>query len=89
LTAWTRGCARVLAFIALPIRLAAAGPDECRDATDQYTLALSVLADAIQVYGGCVAESNGRDDCSIEFSRLQLAQDNFLAAVSDYQSECG
>ena len=81
-------CACLPTLIIVPLRLAAAGPDECRDATDQYMLAVSVLADAIQVYAGCIVDSNGRDDCSIEFSRLQLAQDNFVVAVSDYQSEC-
>jgi hypothetical protein len=87
LAAWMKGCAGLFGFI--PIRLAYAGPEECRDASDQYTLAVTVLADAIQVYAGCIAESSGRDDCSTEFSRLQLAQDNFIAAVSDYQGECG
>ena len=88
MSAPVRKFASVLAFVALPLHVALAGPDECRDATDQYTVAVSILADALQVYEGCIAASNGHDDCSIEFANLQLAQDNFIAAVSDYQNEC-
>jgi hypothetical protein len=84
-----RKLACVLAVAILPVRMAAAGPDECRIPRVQYNSALSDLNDALRSYTRCVSESRGLDDCSIEFSALQSAQEDFESAVSDYQSECG
>ena len=61
---------------------------ECQDALDRYTAVLHDVVGALHRYGGCVAESRGHDDCSIEFSTLQSAQDDFESAVSSYQSDC-
>lgn len=60
----------------------------CRDAIDSYDAALSEVRDAIRAYATCVADSQGHDDCSSEFSALQSAQDEFKSAVSDYEGEC-
>jgi hypothetical protein len=35
-----------------------------------------------------VSQSNGRDDCSREFSGLRSAQDNFELAVSEFDRDC-
>jgi hypothetical protein len=62
--------------------------EACRDALDAYNSALPDVSTALRVYGNCVAESHGHDDCSSEFSSLQSAQDDFETAVSNYESEC-
>jgi hypothetical protein len=77
------------AFATIAETAAVAGPDECREAVDQYNNALSELRDAVRAYTTCIADSRGHDDCSSEFSALQSAQDDFESAVSEYQSECG
>jgi hypothetical protein len=61
---------------------------ECRDARDAYRSAQSDLTDAIHNYGRCVSQSDGHDDCSVEFSTLQSAQNDFETAVSDYDEKC-
>jgi hypothetical protein len=78
----------VLAALALSIRLAGAGPSECRDAVDEYKSAKSDVADAVRRYANCVSSSDGHDDCSVEFSTLRSAQDDFESAVANYESEC-
>jgi hypothetical protein len=78
-----------VAFGTMIATSAAAGPDECRDAVDQYNNALSELRDAIRAYTTSIADSRGHDDCSSEFSAVQSAQDDFESAVAEYQSECG
>lgn len=62
--------------------------DECRDAVDNYNLVLSDVGGALRRYAHCVSDSQGHDDCSIEFSRLRSAQYDFETAVSEYQNEC-
>jgi hypothetical protein len=84
-----RGLIYVLAVVAFPVRIAVAGPDECRDAMERYVTAVSDLNYALRGYASCVAESRGHDRCSLEFSRLRSAQDDFDAAVSNYIGECG
>jgi len=67
---------------------ATADPDSCRDAIDQLKSAKSDVMDRIRSFASCVSSSDGRDDCSIEFSGLRSAEDDFESAVSDYESEC-
>jgi hypothetical protein len=69
--------------------MALAGSDECNDAVDNYNSALSDVGDTLKRYANCVSDSQGHDDCSIEFSQLKSAQDDFESAVSEYESECG
>jgi hypothetical protein len=70
------------------IHRASANPEECRDAIDSYRSAKSDISDALRRYARCISSSDGRDDCSSEFSALRSAQDDFETAVSDYGSEC-
>jgi hypothetical protein len=65
-----------------------ASPIECREAVDKYNSAVSDVSDALKRYRSCVADSQGHDDCSSEFSRLRSAQDDFESGVSEYGSEC-
>lgn len=51
-----------------------ADPEECREAIDQYKSAADEVRDALQQYASCIADSQGHDDCSSEFSNLQSAQ---------------
>lgn len=67
---------------------AAADPEECRDAVDQYRSAHEDLYSALKQYVVCLRDSRGHDDCSSEFSSLQTAQSDFEDAVSQYESEC-
>jgi|SRR5579883_2822836 hypothetical protein len=72
----------------VPVQSGRAGVEECGEAVAQYNAALSDLEDALRRYASCVADSRGHDDCSVEFSQLRSAQDDFETAVSEYESEC-
>jgi hypothetical protein len=83
-------CCMMFGWIAalVPAALARAGPEECRQAMEQYIVIASTVTDALASYEMCVMNSLGQDDCSLEFSRLQAAQSDFEAAVDAYQNEC-
>ena len=86
-----RKCAHWLLVAALSIatsQAASAGPDECREAAEQYKSADSEVASALSQYATCVTSSDGTDDCSSEFSSLSSAHDDFETAASHYVSEC-
>ncbi len=72
----------------LGISITRASPEEYKDAIDAYESAASDVDAALQAYSSCISTSEGRDDCSLEFSVLQSAQDDFESAVSDYDFEC-
>jgi hypothetical protein len=78
----------VTAALVLACGSVAADPEGCRDAVDAYSSASSEVLSAVRTYANCVASSRGRDDCSIEFSTLNSAHDDFESAVSEYESEC-
>jgi len=75
-------------FLALYGNVARSDTDECRDALDHYNSARSDVSSALRQYGRCVSDSKGHDDCSVEFSTLHSAQDDFESAVSEYQDKC-
>ena len=66
-----------------------ADSESCRTALDRYRPAKIDVFDAIKTCASCVKDSDGHDDCSSEFSRLQSEQDDFESAVSDYEGDCG
>jgi len=64
-----RKCACWAAAVVLGVATsdaASAGPDECRDAAEQYKTAVSEVTSALQQYATCVTSSDGTDDCSSE-----------------------
>jgi hypothetical protein len=65
-----------------------ADPDECREAVHKYRSAENAVNAALPVYGDCVANSGGRDECENEFSTLQSAQENFEFAASNFKDDC-
>jgi len=65
-----------------------ADPEECQEALHQYNAALSDISDALRTYARCVSDSKGHDDCSLEFSTLHSAQEDFESAVLAYESDC-
>jgi len=78
----------VIAALCVTAPMAHADTAECREAVDRYNEAIGEVANALRAYSRCVSDSRRHDDCSIEFSRLRSAQDDFETAVSDYESEC-
>jgi uncharacterized protein YjfI (DUF2170 family) len=78
-----------LALFLGSVAITTADTEECQDAVGQLRSAKSDLADPLKEYVACVRDSDGADDCSIEFSNLKSAQDDFESAVSDYASDCG
>jgi hypothetical protein len=80
----------VATLIVLPssVQKAYADPEECREAIDQYKMAIDDISPVLKRYAGCVSDSRGHDDRSSEFRRLRSAQDDFESAVSSYESEC-
>jgi hypothetical protein len=77
-----------IALLVSSDRVIRADPESCRNAVDQYKSARSEVFDAIKTYARCISDSDGRDDCSSEFSSVRSEQDDFETAVSDYESEC-
>jgi len=83
---------RALVLIALGLSMPLmavqdARADECGDAVHKYQSAENALSSALAVYGDCIADSRGRDECSNEFSHLDSANENFSFAVSNYKDE--
>ena len=77
-----------LAISLIPGSLANADPQECGEAASRYNSSLDDVSSALRSYTMCVSDSRGHDDCSLEFSTLQSAQDDFESAVSEYETEC-
>lgn len=75
----------LMCLLSVPVR---AGIDDCREAISSFRSARSDVFDAVKRYARCVADSDGHDDCSSEFSALQSAHDDFDSAASSYQSDC-
>jgi hypothetical protein len=69
-------------------RPARAGPDECKFAIDSYNSVVEEVSNTMKRYSRCVSDSQGHDDCSSEFRRLNSSQSDFETAVSNYGSEC-
>jgi hypothetical protein len=68
--------------------VARANPEECREAIRKYNAAIGDVSSALRVFTGCVNDSRGHDDCSTEFSTLQLAHSDFEDAVTAYGADC-
>jgi hypothetical protein len=68
--------------------LVAADQETCRGAVFIFKSTQSTVGDYLRRYVSCLSRNDGRSDCSIEFSRLRSAQEDFEKAVSDYQREC-
>jgi hypothetical protein len=84
---------KALGAVALTIVLlagvsATADPEACRGALRILKSARGGVGDYLRRYASCVSQSNGRDDCSREFSGLRSAQDNFELAVSEFDRDC-
>jgi hypothetical protein len=62
--------------------------DACRQVANRYEMAAAAIIDALRIYEKCVDASHGRDDCSAEYSDLDVAQDRFETAVSEYNERC-
>jgi len=84
----TRALVLIAFGLSMPLMAIPAYADECRDAVHKYQSAENALSAAINVYGDCIAESRGRDECSNEFSHLDSAHENFSFAVSNYKDDC-
>ncbi|ACL60469.1 hypothetical protein [Methylobacterium nodulans] len=61
---------------------------DCTGATDRYNTAVEEVAYQLKRYARCVRDSDGADDCAMEFGRLRNSQTDFEGAVADRQSEC-
>lgn len=78
----------VACFSMATSQAASAGPEECREAAEQYKSAVSEVTSALTQYATCVTSSDGTDDCSSEFASLSSAHNDFETAASQYASEC-
>jgi len=67
---------------------ATADQEACRGAVFALKSAKNTAGDYLRRYASCLSRSDGRNDCSSEFSRLRSVQEDFESAVSDYQREC-
>ena len=65
-----------------------AGPNECKTAIERYNTAVEEVPSTLRRYTRCISYSEGRDDCSREFSRIRAAHNEFGSAVADYEREC-
>lgn len=62
--------------------------DACQQAAKRYEIAADAITDALRSYEKCIVASRGRNPCSEEFSDLDVAQDRFETAVSEYNERC-
>lgn len=65
-----------------------ASPDECREVISEFNLAVNEISSTLKRYTTCISDSQGHDDCSIQFKRLKSAQGDFENAVARYETEC-
>ena len=72
---------------------ATAGPDECRDATEQLHPAQeqvesdqSNVNDAAEAYASCVKDNSEPGGCDSEHDELEHAQDDLESAQSEKES---
>jgi hypothetical protein len=85
----TRSLVLIALGLSIPLMaIQGARADECGDAVHKYQSAENALNAALNVYGDCIADSRGRDECSNEFSHLDSANENFSFAVSNYKGDC-
>ena len=68
--------------------MADSNTDACQRVAMRYEIAAAAITDALHSYEKCIAASRGRDTCSAEFSDLDVAQDRFETAVSEYDERC-
>lgn len=61
---------------------------QCAVAVDTYNSTISDVSSQLRRYSACLNDSQGKDDCSSEFSRLRRTQSDFESAVSAIQSYC-
>ena len=61
---------------------------ECQEAIGRYSRASREISEYARIYGNCIWNSRGLNDCSSEFSSLKDAQDDFEKAVSRYRKKC-
>ena len=73
---------------AVLIALAAASPDQCREASVSYNQMVAAIHDAIRDYSRCLMASLARDDCGVEFIELQVTHRDFEAAVTQRAAKC-
>jgi len=55
---------------------------------DAYNQSIETVSSTMRRYSNCVANSEGKDDCSLEFRRLRNAQSDFETAVGQIGMEC-
>jgi hypothetical protein len=72
----------------VPCVTATADDEACRGAMFVFRSGKTTVGDYVRRYASCLSRSDGHSDCSSEFSRLRSAQEDFEAAVLDYQREC-
>ena len=60
---------------------------ECQEAIGRYSRASKEISEYARIYGNCIWNSRGLNDCSSEFGSLKDAQDDFEKAVSTYRKE--
>jgi hypothetical protein len=80
------------AFSGIVVALTLASPPitdrDCRDASERYERAVSVVIDALRAYEKCIVSGQKQDACSSQIDELVSAHDEFADAVSEYPSEC-
>lgn len=61
---------------------------DCKEAHSKFSDAFRDVQYALNRYVRCMNNTDGTDDCSIEFRRLKYAQGDIETASSDIQSNC-
>jgi hypothetical protein len=66
----------------------AAAQTDCNSYMDDYQVALQDVSNTLRLYGRCVDQSGGQDDCALQFKALEKAQKNFDRAVLQIRFNC-
>ncbi|GEP08037.1 hypothetical protein MOX02_60750 [Methylobacterium oxalidis] len=78
----------ILSSLSLGILSVSPALADCSHAISTYNLAISDVSSRLKRYASCVSDSQGKDECSLEFGRLRSAQGDFELAVSGVQTNC-
>jgi hypothetical protein len=81
---------RLAALSALLVAVPAAAPAQvdCGGARRDYNDALDHIQTSFRPYVKCINESNGANDCVLEFKQLERAQKRFDDAVLAIRTNC-
>jgi hypothetical protein len=76
------------ATASLMLAAPASAQNDCGSVQGDYNRAIDQISDRMELYAKCVNESQGHDDCSLQFKQLEKAHRRFDEAVMTIGFRC-